>query len=189
MKYLIKSIESKQTKNQRPYLQFNLINAVNIFARPISHCEFNQTIIDAYKEIIMALPKKEDGKYDFSKLPEEYKYLNNLSLEEIKLPEPMYRLYTSDLTVQTNNGTVVHKAGEKICDKEGNPLLFTSITVLCMEEKDPDTGKVTYSPGWSPNERARQMINAFYIKAKTETNIEEDTPINSDLPVDINPAF
>lgn len=185
MKYLIKSIESKSTKNQRPYLQFNLVNAVNIFAKPIRHIEFNPDIISFYTDIVMALPKKDDEHPDFTKLPNEYKYLNNLFLEEVKLPEPMYRLYTSDLTVQTNKGTVTHKAGDKICDKAGNPLLFTSITVLCMKEKDPDTGEITYSNGWDPNERARAMINSFYVKA----NVEGPTLNDVDDVIETNPAF
>ncbi len=159
----------------KEYLTGTLLNTLAILDRPTTHVEFNDRLVEMYKPFISAA-KGGTAETD-QELPERLRYItaHRVNWQPPKESIPFNRIYLTDVTDGTGK---THKAGDTICDRNGNPRLYESIVVFCKYFRDPDfPDKVSYYAGDEPDQKGQAYFGSFCIKAtlpKTTVSDEDE---------------
>lgn len=186
MKYLISNIEFKKATNGTPYMRLTLMNEDDIFDGGTSTIIFQERIVNAYRKALN-IDANALGTVDANKLealPAAYKYMTHMVFVEQQLPKPMCRIYNADFT---DGKGVLHKAGTLVCDRNGNPKLYTSFRILCKEVIDNETGERSYANGWDPVTVGNNYISSFFVSPDT-TNTVVPTPPTPVEPAPVQPT-
>lgn len=155
MDYRIENIEIKTAKNQSEYVALTLVNADDEWDEPFTVPVWNDIQIKRYKALL-ASPEVNG---DVNKIPEEKRVFKYGFWETYKLPMPMNRIWSQNMTIKYADNTMkeVH-AGEIVTDRAGHPVVYTEFMVFVKKTLDNNTGELRYANGWSFAERSAQMI-------------------------------
>lgn len=183
MKYLMTSLQIVMTNSANPqkYVKASLFNEDDPFDNPSNlptTCLFGEGIVRIYEQAIA------NAQGDVTKIPDNLKYFCNAKFVDVPLPAPMHRIYGSDFK---DSKGVLHKGGDCICDKNGTPMLYNTVRVLCKETIDNETGERRWANGWDPVSRGNNYISAFFIAQSTPSTSTETAPPAQQAPV-IPPA-
>lgn len=156
----IKQIESGQNKGKY-YLAGRLVNVLAPLDKRQKFTEFDESVVEQYKAYI---PIRKGGTaQEGTQLPDILRFVSGHYVTWCPPKEciPFNRIYVTDLT--DSNG-VLHKAGELIKDKNGNPRLYESIVVFCRYYIDPDfPGQPQYYSGNNPSQKGEQYFGQFCV--------------------------
>ena len=168
----IKKIEKGQNAGKF-YLAGKLVNVLAPLDKRQKFTEFDESVVEQYKAYI---PVNKGGTaQEGTQLPDLLKYISGHYVTWVPPKEciPFNRIYVTDLT--DANG-VVHKAGELIKDKNGNPRLYESIVVFCRYYIDPDfPGQPQYYSGNNPTQKGEQYFGQFCVARNATSTVNNDT--------------
>lgn len=123
---------------------------------------FNTGIVNMWKPL---LPVGVGGTAQVEQqIPEELKELH-AKVVTWRAPVNFHKMYI------TNVGD--KKAGDYICDKKGNPLVFNSLELFCIMRFDDDTNTWEYGDKQSPDVVGSTHL-ASYCEQIGDTNIATD---------------
>lgn len=178
MDYKIENIEIKTAKNSSEYVLLTLVNADDEWDEPFNVPVWNDIQIARYK----ALLASPEVMGDVNKIPENRKLFKYGFWEEVELPEPMYRLWGSTVTsTRIVNGQPVqetHEEGTPVCDRLGNPVLYTKFMVFTKKTFDNNLQQLVPAKGWGLVERANQMIaRQFSRPTASQVNVQQTAQV------------
>lgn len=176
MKYQIDNITFEKVNGTgNEYVRLEMSDPDDMFNAPTSVASFDQNVINFYKREL----QKANGVIDA--LPGKAKFFPYAVWVEVTLPEPMYRRWGREFTTTDKNGVqTVHQPDEKVCDKDGNPKLYTSFMILCKQTFDKEKAEMgfpakeclSWAKGWDPVSRQNSYISAFFVRAEKATTAD-----------------
>ena len=162
MDYRTESIVIKTASNNTEYVELTLVNPNDEWDEPFVVPVWNERQVARYKQLL-ASPEVMN---DVTKIPLEKRTFKYGFWEEFQLPKPMYRLWSKDMVTTRADGTKTeHKAGSIVMDRNGKPVIYTTIMVFTKKILDSNTNELRYANGWSLAERANQMISRQFTTA------------------------
>lgn len=176
MKYQIDNITFEKVNGTgNEYVRFEMSDPDDMFNAPTSVASFDQNVINFYKRELQKANNVIDA------LPEKARFFPYAVWVEVTLPEPMYRRWGREFTTTDKNGIqTVHQPNDLVCDKNGNPKLYTSFLILCKQTFDKEKAEMGFpakdclgwAKGWDPVSRQNSYISAFFVRAQQSTTAD-----------------
>jgi hypothetical protein len=177
----IKKIERGQNKGKE-YVAGTLINVQAPWDAARSFTEFDENKINIVKQYIPA--SKGGTGAESAVLPDVFRFINGHYVSWLPPKEsiPFNRIYVTDLVTTLRDGRQIqHKAGELICDQNGNPRLYNEVVVFCQYYIDPDfPGQPQYLRGNNPTEKGQAYFGSFCVAANAAPAVNPTPSISEE---------
>lgn len=122
---------------------------------------FSTNVVNVYKDL---LPVSKGGKAETAQeIPERYQKIWGVWCDYT----PANKFYKKHLSNHPEQGI---KIGDYVKDKEGNPIIYTTLRVFCRQYID-DEGIKQFAAGESPAEQGARAYAAYCVAIK-----EDKTP-------------
>ena len=159
-----KVADGKQNAGKR-YLVGKLENLNDPFADAQSFVCFSENIVNKYKDL---RPTDKGGKAEAEQeIPEKYRTIYGVWCDFT----PAQKFYKKHLSAHPELNI---KVGDYVKDKDGNPIIYTTLRVFCRQFVDED-GVKQFAVGESPIEQGQRAFGAYCVAIK-----EDPTPQKAD---------
>lgn len=153
-----KVADGKQNAGRR-YLVGKLENMNDPFAEAQSFVCFSENIVNKYKDL---LPLDKGGKAESAQeIPEKYRTIYGVWCDFT----PAQKFYKKHLSAHPELNI---KVGDYVKDKDGNPIIYTTLRVFCRQFIDED-GVKQFAVGESPLEQGQRAFGAYCVAIKENT--------------------